>query len=150
MVLTRPFYLGVTEVTQAQYQGLTGTNPSKYRKGSTDAALLPGQDDLSLPVKTVSWKDADRYCSLLSETPSISTVEFVSIGGARRKLSLKYRLPTNAEWEFAARAGSVTKSWAGSRDEDLTAVDWVLDNAQGCTHPVGEKPANPFGLKRIG
>ena len=57
-----------------------------------------------------------------------------------------YRLPTEAEWEFACRAGTTTKSWASDREEDLIAVGWLFENSGGRTHPVGQMRGNPFGL----
>jgi formylglycine-generating enzyme required for sulfatase activity len=105
VTLTKGFWLGETEVTQAAYQRVSGKNPSNF-KGP------------NLPVEQVSWSDANTYC--------------LTIGG---------RLPTEAEWEFAARGGS-----AQSRYGDVAQIAWYRDNAKGTTHPVGQKQANGYGL----
>ncbi len=114
--ITKPFYLGVTEVTQAQYERVMETNPSTFK----------GAD---LPVETVSWEDAVEFC---------------------RKLSAKegrtYRLPTEAEWEYACRAGSQTKWCFGNNASEVGEYAWYLDNADMKTHPVGLKKANAWGL----
>jgi formylglycine-generating enzyme required for sulfatase activity len=109
--ITKPFELGKYEVTQAQWQSVMGTNPSHF-KGDT------------LPVETVSWND---------------TQEFLNRMNARRD-GFHYRLPTEAEWEYAARAGST-----GAPGE-LDAMAWYYDNSENKTHPVGLKQANAWGL----
>jgi len=109
--ITKTFDLGKYEVTQAQWQSVMGTNPSNF-KGDT------------LPVETVSWND---------------TQEFLNRMNARRD-GFRYRLPTEAEWEYAARAGS-----AGSPGE-LDAIGWYYDNSENKTHPVGQKRGNAWGL----
>jgi formylglycine-generating enzyme required for sulfatase activity len=85
--ITKPFYLGVYEVTQAEYQKVTGTNPSQFR-------AVPGQDTTKFPVENVSWGQAVEFCKKLSDLPAEK--------GAHRV----YRLPTEAEWEYACRAGA--------------------------------------------
>ena len=114
--ITQPFYLGVTEVTQEQYERVMGTNPSNF-KGS------------QLPVEMVSWEEAVEFC---------------------RKLSAKegrpYRLPTEAEWEYACRAGSRTKWSFGDDASSLGEYAWYTSNLGSTTHPVGEKKPNAWGL----
>jgi formylglycine-generating enzyme required for sulfatase activity len=109
--ITKTFELGKYEVTQAQWRSVMGTNPSQF-KGDT------------LPVETVSWSDAQ---------------EFLNRMNARRD-GFHYRLPTEAEWEYAARAGS-----AGTPGE-LDAMAWYYNNSGNKTHPVGQKQANAWGL----
>ena len=79
--ITKPFYMGACEVTQAQYEKVMGTNPSNYA------------GDSNRPVETVSWSDAAEFCRRLSELPEEKAVGAV------------YRLPAEAEWEYACRAG---------------------------------------------
>ena len=110
-VAVKNFYLSKFEVTQAQYKAVTGLSPSSFK----------GDD---LPVDGVSWKEAVEFCRKLS-----------SLRGRQ------YRLPTEAEWEYAARAGS-KEPVAGS----LAIMGWCGANSLNRTHPVGQKDANAFGL----
>ena len=116
VTLSKPFYMGVTEVTQAQYQAIMGTNPSSF-KGATN------------PVETVSWNDATEFCKKLSE-----------------KTRQAVRLPTEAEWEYACRAGSKTRFCFGDAEEGLGDYAWYHVNAGKTTHPVGQKKPNVWGL----
>lgn len=114
--ITRPFYLGVYEVTQQQYEQVMGSNPS-YLKGAT------------LPVEQVSWTEALEFCRRLSA-----------------KEGREYRLPTEAQWEYACRAGATTRYWFGDSDPLLAQYAWYDSNSERSTHPVGEKSPNAFGL----
>jgi formylglycine-generating enzyme required for sulfatase activity len=105
VTITKGFWLGQTEVTQAAYQRVVGTDPSD-KKGA------------NLPVEQVSWDQAQAYCQ--------------AIGG---------RLPTEAEWEYAARAGS-----GQSRYGDIGRVAWYSGNRGSRTHEVARKEANAWGL----
>jgi len=116
VTLTKPFYMGKFAVTQEQYQQVMKCNPSSYK----------GKDN---PVEMVSWFDAQRFCENL-------TVQ------KRQPI----RLPTEAEWEFACRAGTRTKYYSGDSEADLARVAWYFANSNGTTHPVGQKEANAFGL----
>jgi len=113
VTLSKPLYMGVTEVTQAQYQAIMGTNPSKF-KGETN------------PVETVSWNDATEFCKKLSE-----------------KTRRAVRLPTEAEWEYACRAGSRTRFCFGDAEQGLGDYAAIRDQK---THPVGQKKPNAWGL----
>jgi formylglycine-generating enzyme required for sulfatase activity len=119
--ITKPFYLGVTEVTQEQYQKVMGTNPSQF-KGPKN------------PVEKVSWADAVEFCRKLSAMPAEKTAGHV------------YRLPTEAEWEYACRAGTTTKYSFGDDVSRLGDYGWFGDNSDSKTHPVGEKKPNAWGL----
>lgn len=114
--ISRAFYLGRTEVTQAQWLAVMGSVPAQ-----------PRGDDL--PVAQVSFRDALEFCRRLAAQT-----------GAR------VRLPTEAEWEHACRAGTATRYWSGDTEADLAAVGWYRDNGAGHAHPVGDKPPNPWGL----
>ncbi len=115
--ITRPFYLGVSPVTQEEYERVMGKNPSGCK------------GDRQRPVETVSWNDAAEFCRRLSE-----------------KEGKTYRLPTEAEWEYACRAGRTTKWCFGDSQSQLADYAWYDDNSGGTTHPVGEKKPNAWGL----
>ena len=119
--ITQPFYMSAREVTQAQYEAVTGDNPS-YFKGETH------------PVEMVSWADATSFCRTLS-------------GGGRT-----VRLPTEAEWEYACRAGTETALNSGlgltsttGACRNVAAVGWYSDNSDS-TRAAGEKAPNAWGL----
>ena len=112
--ISRSFYMGIYEVTQGQYEQVMGTNPSSFK----------GADR---PVEGVSWDDAVAFCRRLSE-----------ITGE------KYRLPTEAEWEYACRAETEAKYFWG--DGEATDYAWFWDNSGEETHTVGEKEPNAWGL----
>ncbi|MBI3465887.1 MAG: formylglycine-generating enzyme family protein [Planctomycetes bacterium] len=121
VTLTKPFYLGVTEVTQAQYEEVIGDNPSQHL-GRTD-----------LPVDTVSWEKAAEFCAKLSE-----------------REGLKYRLPTEAEWEWACRAGSTGRFGLGDggvspTEESIEEYAWFRMNTPE-TQPVAQKKPNAWGM----
>jgi formylglycine-generating enzyme required for sulfatase activity len=113
--------MGVHEVTQAQYEQVMGVNPSQF-KGANN------------PVETVRWEDAVGFCRNLSELP------------AEKAAGRVYRLPTEAEWEYACRAGTTTNYSFGYNDSDLGLYAWYAVNSGGRTHPVGGKKPNSWGL----
>jgi formylglycine-generating enzyme required for sulfatase activity len=113
VTLTRSFRIAATEVTQKQWLALMPANRS------------PQQGD-DLPVTSVSWKEAQEFCLELSQ-----------------KEGTTYRLPTEAEWEYACRAGGVSSPATGA---ELAAVAWYADNSEETTHPVGSKGTNAWGL----
>ncbi len=116
VTLTQGFYLGKYEVTQAQYTQMMRKNP----------CLIKGPD---LPVVRISWKECQDFCRKL-----------------REKTGKKARLPTEAEWEYACRAGTTTRFSFGDLDEELDAYGWSTRNSEGKVHPVGQKKPNQFGL----
>lgn len=117
VTISKPFYIGVHEVTQKQWQEVMGSNPSRHRQENA-------------PVDSVSWNDAQEFLKKLNA----------------REGHARYRLPTEAEWEYAARAGTTTRYFWGNDPARLTDHAWVTANAGGTTHPVGLKKANAFGL----
>ncbi|MDR1868008.1 MAG: formylglycine-generating enzyme family protein [Treponema sp.] len=134
------FYLSATEITQAQYNELMGINPS-LNKGD------------ALPVENVTWYDAVRYCNILSEREGISPADFAykprNDGSGEYDFNINakgYRLPTEAEWEYAARGGKNQTSapYAGSNFAD--AVAWYRSNSDGSTHDVGTLEKTALGL----
>jgi len=127
VTLTRGFWMGKYEITQAEYEAIMSSDPSYFR----------GWPDL--PVESVTWNDATNYCFQLTA---------LELAAGRLPADHVYRLPTEAEWEYAARAGTTTRYSFGD-DPDYTELfrhEWCRENAQGHTHPVGLKPANPWGL----
>jgi len=120
--ITRPYYLGRCEVTQAQYERLTGVNPSEF----------PG--DPNRPVERVSWLDARAFLRKLDELPQD--------GGPYGR----YHLPTEAQWEYACRAGTTTDYSFGDAADLLAEYAWYSRNWDGSTRPVGLKLPNAWGL----
>lgn len=121
VTLTKPFMMGIYEVTQAQYEQVMGENPSSF--------IGPEH-----PVDGVSWNKAAEFCRKLSALP-----EEMAAGNV-------YRLPTEAEWEYACRAGTPTYFGVGDSVSELGEYAWYKDNTGETTHPVGRKKANDWGL----
>ncbi len=109
------FWMARTTVTQGQWVKVMGSNPSNFKKGD------------NYPVEQVSWNDAKEFISKLNARNGVS-----------------FRLPTEAEWEYAARSGGKPEKYAGGYDIDEVA--WYGNNSGGSTHPVGMKRANGLGL----
>ena len=120
VTLTRGFYLGKYEVTQAQYQAIMGSNPSRSIKAP------------NCPVDNVASPDALKFCEKLAE-----------------KTGRDVRLPTEAEWEYASRAGKDTKWFFGNDPSRIGEYAWFKDNAGGKSHPAGQKKPSPWGLYDI-
>jgi formylglycine-generating enzyme required for sulfatase activity len=116
VTISKPFYLGVFEVTQEQYEQIIGKNPSNFK----------GSDN---PVESVSWEDATAFCKMLSD-----------------KTGRTVRLPTEAEWEYACRAGTRTAHFCGDDASKLGDFAWFNQNSERKTHPVGQRKPNAFGL----
>jgi formylglycine-generating enzyme required for sulfatase activity len=117
LVKVQAFAIGKYPITQAQYEAIMETNPSHFK-------VNPNH-----PVENVSWNDAQIFCQKLSQATG-----------------KKYRLPSEAEWEYACRAGTTTKYYFGNNADQLDDYTWFRDNVGGQTHPVGEKKTNPWGL----
>ena len=116
-VNVKTFYMGQYPITQAQYEAVMGENPSKFK------------DKPSHPVECVSWHDAQKFCQKL-----------------REKTGKKYRLPSEAEWEYACRAGTTTQYYFGDNAAKLEDYAWFDSNSNYQTQPVGKKKSNPWGL----
>ena len=116
VTLTNDYYMGKYEVTQALWEAVMDSNPS-YFKGD------------NLPVETVSWNDCQEFISKLN-----------SMTGR------KFRLPTEAEWEYAARGGKKSRSYQYSGSSNISDVAWYDGNSGSKTHPVGTKQANELGI----
>ena len=129
VTIGKDYYLGVTEVTQGQYEKVMGTNPSYFQK-----RVIRKSDSSMYPVEQVSWEDAVEFCKKLSDLPE------------EKKAGRVYRLPTEAEWEYACRAGSKAAYSFGANSKTLGDYAWFGENSGNQTHPVGEKKANAWGL----
>ena len=117
VTLTSTFYIGATEVTQALWLAVMGSNPSGFT------------GDLNRPVEQVSWNDCQTFIAKLNQMTGKT-----------------FRLPTEAEWEFAARGGDMSQGYKYSGSNNIDEVAWYSGNANGATHPVGTKKANELGL----
>jgi formylglycine-generating enzyme required for sulfatase activity len=115
-VCVNDFYIGKYEVTQGQWQRIMGNNPSYYKNCGDNC-----------PVEQVSWNDIQQFIQRLNN-----------------QSGKQYRLPTEAEWEYAARSGGKSEKYAGGNDVD--AVAWYDGNSGRETHPVGQKQPNGLGL----
>lgn len=117
VTLTKGFYMGVYTVTQEQWQEIMGNNPSNFN------------GEKNLPVENVSWDDCQEFIKKL-----------------RKKDKKAYRLPTEAEWEYACRAGTATAYSFGDKTSVLSEYAWFLDLGSLKTKPVGQKKPNAWGL----
>jgi formylglycine-generating enzyme required for sulfatase activity len=133
VTISKDYYLGLYEVTQAQYEKMMGKNPSRFQGDNLRGDSLR-RDSTNHPVEQVSWADAVEFCKTLSELPE------------EKKAGRVYRLPTEAEWEYACRAGSKSAYSFGEGSKSLGDYAWFDQNSNRQTHPVGEKKANAWGL----
>lgn len=125
VTLSQSYYIGVHEVTQAQYEAVMAANPSHFRNSAVSNRL---------PVENVTWHQAQEFCKRLSARPE------------EKSNGRVYRLPTEAEWEMACRAGSTTAYSFGDDRRELSNYAWYSENSSEHTHPVGSKRPNKFGL----
>jgi formylglycine-generating enzyme required for sulfatase activity len=151
--ITKPFYLAIYPVTQGEFEKVMDADPSAFTEKQMDASAftpplsegevksrlnvrkkLAGKETSRHPVETVHWLEAIEFCRRLSAIP------------AERAARRVYRLPTEAEWEYSARAGTTTRWCCGDDEADLQQFAWFNKNAGGMTHPVGEKKPNAWGL----
>jgi len=119
VTISEPFFLGVFEVTQSQWKAVMGSNPSYFKNNSNN------------PVENVSWNDCQKF---------LTKINTMGIG--------KFRLPTEAEWEYACRAGSTTRfPWGNDPNySQLRQYAWYDGNSNGTSHSVGQKKPNAWGL----
>ena len=140
VTISRDYYLGVHEVTQAQYKKVMGKNPSHFQgdqvaeRHPQTNRVVKDVDSSNHPVESVSWDEAVEFCQRLSALPE------------EKKAGRVYRLPTEAEWEYACRAGSQTVYGYGNNAESLGEYAWHDGNSGNKTHSVGQKKPNAWGL----
>ncbi|MDL2216126.1 formylglycine-generating enzyme family protein [Desulfovibrio sp. OttesenSCG-928-M14] len=120
VTISKPFFMGMCEVTQTQWKRVMGSNPSQFKGGNN-------------PVENVSWEDVQEFISKLNEMEKTD----------------KYRLPTEAEWEYATRAGTESPYFFGHDTADIVFYAWYNFNSGGTSHPVGMKKANASGLHDV-
>ena len=128
VVISRGFWMGKYEVTQGEYLAVMGRNPSDF------------DGDTNRPVETVSWFDATNYCGTLTQRERAA---------GRIGTNSVYRLPTEAEWEYACRGWTSDRRFSYGDDPGYTSLAnyaWYNGNGGGTTHPVGQKLPNPWGL----
>jgi formylglycine-generating enzyme required for sulfatase activity len=146
VILTQPVYVGVTNVTQAQYEQVMGTNPSHFSASGQGKDAVVGLETGNHPVEMVSWNDAAEFCAKLSEQKQLKPFYSRSGEAVTPLEGTGYRLPTEAEWESACRAGTTTRFWSGDQDSDLVRAGWFGSNSGGRTYAAGELNSNPYGL----
>lgn len=142
VTITGPFNMGVYEVTQAEYEKVMGTKPSRFSKMGTSSEKVGSMDTSRFPVESVSWDDAQEFCRKLSELPD------------EKEAGRRYRLPTEAEWEYACRAGTTTPFYFGGVNNGREAnIDGNYPFGTTTKGPylerpttVGSYPPNAFGL----
>ena len=132
-VTLKAFRLGRTPVTQGQYTKVTGLNPSTFTGDDT------------LPVTNAGPFEIRRFCNLLSTAAGFEQC-YDETTGKCDFIRNGFRLPTEAEWEYACRAGTTTHFYTGNTERDLDRAGWYLGNSSGKTHPVGQKEPNAWGL----
>jgi formylglycine-generating enzyme required for sulfatase activity len=142
--ITRPFYLGAYEVTQEEYETVMGRNPSSFSAQGDGKSRVSGQDTRRHPVEHVSWNDAIQFCNKLSEREGLKP--YYQSGAGQQSVSEGFHLPTEAEWEYACRAGTTTRYSSGDDEKNLGEHAWYPGNSAGKTHLVGQKLPNAFGL----
>ncbi|MCX7409214.1 MAG: formylglycine-generating enzyme family protein [Planctomycetales bacterium] len=146
VILTQPIYLGVHEVTQGQYVQVMGKNPCHFAPMGAGKDVITGMDTTNHPVEMVNWNDAAEFSAKLSPRDKLKPFHSRADETVTRLGGTGNRLPSEAEWEFACRAGTTSKYWTGSNDADLIQTGWFIVNSGGRTHAVGELKSNPFGL----
>jgi len=128
VIIENPFFLGQMQVTQVHWQSVMGDNPAKFSEGWS-AGLRP--------VESVSWDDAQIFVARLNAEHNNSP---------RLGLRGSWRLPSESEWEYAARAGTSSRWSFGDKDSDLDEYGWHAGNSGASTREVGQKKANPWGF----
>ena len=125
MTLSAGFWLGKFPVTQAQWQVIMKNNPSHF-KGK------------NLPIENVSWREAIKFCDRLNQ-----------IYNNHLPNDYKFSLPTEAQWEYASRAGTISRNYRGNKPSDVLDIAWCKENSNNTTHEVGSKIPNQWGFNDL-
>ncbi len=135
VTLSKDFYMQITEVTQAQYQQVMGSNPASFSNCGSDC-----------PVESVSWNEAQSFVDALNVSENRSS--------CNTQPNTCYSLPSESQWEYAARGatnsafynGDITATGSCATDTNLNEIGWYCDNSDNTPHPVAQKAANQWGL----
>jgi len=134
ITIAKPFYLAKTELTQGQWVSIMGENNPRYQNPSyfkAEKAGVSPQDAANLPMENISWHNAQTFVQKLNQKEHCTDCYFI---------------PTEAQWEYAARAGTSSEYSFGDNQTALGEFAWFVNNAQGKTHVVGVKKPNQWGL----
>ncbi|MEW4531376.1 bifunctional serine/threonine-protein kinase/formylglycine-generating enzyme family protein [Maioricimonas sp. JC845] len=136
VVLTKPYYLATTEVTQNQFESIMSSNPSMFAASGSRSDEIQGESTLNHPVEHVTWKETQTFLRRLHRRLGITE---------KQSEEHFYRLPTEAEWEFACRGGTETDFWTGNDEDSLREHENFGNNHGGIMDVASFRP-NPFGL----
>jgi formylglycine-generating enzyme required for sulfatase activity/serine/threonine protein kinase len=162
VTIAYPFYLSDMKITQGQFKRLMGRNPSSFSATGGGKGSVQGADTSDFPVEYVTYYDAVQYCNKLSAAEGLRPCYQLSNVRRNADGSIKsaevermengtgYRLPSEAEWEYCARARTSTAFSFGEDESLLGEHAWGYGNSGSVTHPGGEKKANAFGLYDMG
>ena len=120
-------------MTQSQFEKLMARNPSRHAPGNKEKKKTAGADTSNHPVDSVNWEEVQEFCDKLSQAESLPA-------GAG------YGVPSEAQWEYACRAGTFSEFWSGGEIAGIERAAWYFKNSGDRTHPVGLKAGNAFGL----
>lgn len=144
--IDEPFYMATYQTTQSEYMAAVGRNPSDYSSSGPRARLVAGWTTDRFPVDCVSWNDAVSFANRVNEIEGLPVTYRATGSTFERIPSIGYRLPAEAEWEYAVRAGTTTRYWNGDAEHRLREIARFSGNHTGRTHAVGELAPNPWGL----
>jgi len=142
--ITKPFWMGKTEVTRGQYEALMGPMEDPWSKKTAEELKKSGVDFAQYPAVNVTWDQANEYCRKLTQRERAA---------GRLPAGLKYSLPTEAQWEYACRAGTASRNYVGDSDDALPDIAWYVKTTGPFNRgnmpriqPVGKKKPNAWGL----